>query len=106
MVSGHCERLPDEGDFIQIPSNLRSHPEVIRELYDFIPNLTAINITEDYHGWTGLDLEYTNEDGTRKAYAIENSYIIKRSSNDWTIYPEDTFKKMYKISGGNSFVGW
>lgn len=107
MVIGHCERLPDEGDFIQIPSDLRSHPEVIRELYNFIPNLTAINMTEDYHGWTGLDMEYTHEDGTtRKAYAMENSYIIKRSPYDWSIYPEKTFKKMYKPTDEKSALGW
>ena len=42
---------------------------------------------------------------------MENSYIIKRSDTDWSIYPEQTFEKMYnlvKANGGplNNIVTW
>ena len=102
MVVFHCKRLPDEGDCIQLPQDLNPehNPNLNAELCRFMPEINSIEYSRDYHGWDYLEVRYKSEEGAQKhIHVMAGSFIIKRSNKDWSVYPEQTFKKMYTLEG-------
>lgn len=66
----------------------------------FLPRITEITLEHKYHGWNFLDVSYLNElNLKRKVHINEGSFIIKKSDVDLSVYPENTFKKMYNLIG-------
>jgi len=102
MVVYKCKRIPDEGECIQLPQCFCEDNifTINQDLRRFLPRITEITLEHEYHGWNFLDVSYLNEfDLKRKVHINEGSFIIKRSDTDWSVYPEQTFKKMYSLEG-------
>lgn len=101
MVVYKCKRIPDEGECIHIPQlNEENSFNISAEIRRFLPQVASIDYEHDYHGWNYFNASYINEDGDRRRVHIgEGSYIIKRSNTDWSVYPEQTFEKMYNLEG-------
>lgn len=102
MVVYKCKRIPDEGECIQLPQHFCEDNffTINQDLRIFLPRVAEVNLEHEYHGWNFLDVAYINEDGDRRRVHInEGSFIIKRSDVDWSVYPEQTFKKMYNLEG-------
>ncbi len=102
MVVYKCKRIHDEGDCIQVPQCLCEENifSVNKELRKFLPRIMEITLEHEYHGWNYLNVTYIDEnDRKRSVHITEGSYVIKRSDTDWSVYPEQTFKKMYTLEG-------
>ena len=100
MVVYKCKRIPDEGECIHIPQlNEENSFNISAEIRKFLPQVASIDYEHDYHGWNYFNASYINDDGgdRRRVHIGEGSYIIKRSDNDWSVYPEQTFEKMYNL---------